>query len=257
MKRVWVLGCLASLGLWAIQAHALPARDYSRQESTRCSYAQGCPRMVRNAVAHAEQFCREDGGAMTGGSKRDFSCEQRGIYCVVRGRIECRGRLNPAKVPEHSGLQWPAGSPRKDRSRTCFDPDCNRFVSHGPGHQEEGTHACPFGYLVVGVASVGNDLICEEFSKPVRETVLQKGLERRGVLACPVGMAVRGVSENRDALLCARVEADFDGERVQDESKTQGLQSCADPGLETGAARFVTGLDGERVQLMCTSITPR
>ena len=252
-QPVWLAVATAALVLVAARAGALPAKEYRVQESTRCSYGQGCPRMLRNAVSHAEQFCQAEGGVLLGGNRRDFRCEQRGIYCVVTGRIECRGRLDPTHVPAPAGVDLPEPS---QQARTCFDSGCNRFVSHAPGDQEQGTHACPFGYLVVGVSAIGNDLVCQEFPKPVRETRVEREERRSGLLACPRGMAVRGVDEARDALLCAKLDADFGDESVQDERDNRGLQVCDEPEPDEGPARFVTGLDAERTRLMCAPVVP-
>ena len=258
MKRVAVLGILAYWMGSAGWAQALPAVDYSRQESTRCSYAQGCPRMLRNATSHAEQVCREEGGILKGASKRDYSCEQRGIYCVVRGRIECRGRLNPAKVPGPPPLNWPEGQKVPSRSdRTCFDPECNRFVSHAPGIEDQGTHACPFGYLVAGLSGRGNNLICEAFVRPVRQSSLEQDVRRNGLLACPEGWVVRGVSADRKTLLCVRMEAEVLDETVQEEVQDRGLQVCKEPSQDGDLARFVTGLSTDRTRLMCAELKPR
>ncbi|MAJ61035.1 MAG: hypothetical protein CBC48_14385 [bacterium TMED88] len=257
MIRIAVLGVLAYWVGSAGWAQALPALDYSRQESTRCSYAQGCPRMLRNATGHAEQFCREEGGILKGASKRDYSCEQRGIYCVVRGRIECRGRLNPAKVPGPEPLRWPEGQSVPARSdRTCLDRGCDRFVSHSPGIQDQGTHACPFGYLVAGVSGRGNDLICEAFAKPVRQSGIEQEVQRNRLLACPSGWVVRGVSSDRKTLLCARMDAKVLRESVEEEVQDRGLQICEEPSGEDQLARFVTGLNADRTRLMCAELKP-
>lgn len=244
------LGWVAS----AEPAASLPSKDYRVQESTRCVYAQGCPRMLRNAVSHAEQFCREDGGPLVGGSKRDFKCEQQTIYCSVYGRIECRGRMDPTSAPGPPGLVVQS-TPTK--TRTCLDRDCNRFVSHAPGEQESGTHACPFGYLVVGVSGEGNNLVCQEFPKPVRETRVEKTLMRQGLLACPSGMLVRGVSEDRLTLLCARLDAQVGSESTRDESENLGLQVCDETEGGDGPRLFVTGIDVGRAKILCAPVTPR
>lgn len=249
--RFAIASCLILL---AAQAQAMPIKDYRKQESTRCSNGQGCPRMLRNAVSNAEQFCREEGGVLKGGTKREFRCEQRGIYCVVSGRIECRGRFDPTHVPSPPGMDL---SERRTRTRTCLDADCNRFISHAPGEQDRGTHACPYGYLAVGVSGMGNDLICQEFPKPVRESHVERDVKRRGLLACPAGMVMRGVNEDRDTLLCARLDADVGKEHVQDESDHKGLQVCPGADPDDGPPQFVTGLDAARTQLMCAPLTAR
>jgi hypothetical protein len=248
------LSVALSVALAAGPAASLPTKDYRVQESTRCAYAQGCPRMLRNAVSHAEQFCREEGGPLTGGSMRDFKCEQQTIYCSVYGRIECRGRMDPTKAPGPPGFVVQS-TPAK--ARTCLDRDCNRFVSHAPGEQESGTHACPFGFLVVGVSGEGNNLVCQEFPEPVRETRVEKVLRRHGLLACPTGMLVRGVSEDRLTLLCARLDVRVGSESTQDETENLGLQVCEEIEGGAGPRLFVTGVDVAREKILCAPVTPR
>ncbi len=235
-------------------ATAMPVKEYRVQESTRCAYAQGCPRMLRNAVSHAEQFCNEEGGPLTGGVKRDFKCEQQTIYCSVYGRIECRGRMDPNKPPAPPGMTLQS---QPAKTRTCFDTDCNRFVSHAPGDQQSGTHACPFGYLVVGVSGEGNNLVCQEFPKPVRESRVETTARRQGLLACPAGMLVRGVSEDRLTLLCARLDASVGTESIQDETGNLGLQVCDELEGANVPRFFMTGIDVAREKILCAPVTVR
>jgi hypothetical protein len=255
MRRQQALVALAMLALVASSAEALPAKDYRVQESIRCANGQGCPRMLRNARSHAEQFCQAEGGVLKGANRRDFRCEQRGIYCVVSGRIECRGRFDPTHAPTQPGVD--PSSPPVDRTRTCLDAECSRFISHPPGLEERGTHVCPYGYLVVGVSGLGNSLVCQELSKPVRKTTVEREVRRQDLLACPPGMVVRGVNEDRDTLLCAELDAEVGPETVQDESDHKGLQVCDEIDPDGPSIRFVTGLDPARTRLMCAPLTPR
>jgi len=255
MRSHWmVVGFALLVVTAAAPVDAMPIKDYRVQESTRCAYAQGCPRMLRNAVSHAEQFCREEGGPRVGGSKRDFKCEQQAIYCTVYGRIECRGRMDPTKVPSPPGMDLEIV---RSKTRTCLDADCNRFVSHAPGEQERGTHVCPFGYLVAGVSGRGNNLVCQAFPKPVRETRVEKTLKREGMLACPKGMVARGVSEDRETLLCARLDVVIGKESNQDETENLGLQVCNEIEGVAAPRWFVTGIDIEREKVLCAPVTPR
>lgn len=241
------------LAIAAGAAEALPAKEYRAQENTRCMEWRGCPRLLRNAVSHAERFCREEGGVLRGGNNRDFRCEQRGIYCVVTGRIECRGRLDPTRRPGDAG--GAAGDAQ--RARTCLDEGCRRFVSHAPGEIERGTHACPAGHLVAGVSGAGNNLVCQAVPRPALETIVETANRRMGLLACPPGMVVRGVSEDRTRLLCVRASLAVGEERVQDESGFLGLQACTDEQGEYSAQRLLTGVDPERQKILCATVTPR
>jgi len=234
-------------------AEALPAKEYRVQETTPCMSWQGCPRMLRNAVSYAEQFCQAEGGVLKGTQKGDFHCEQRGIYCVVTGRIECNGRFDPTRLPGAPGEARSIVRPEK----TCLDPDCRRFVSHAPGEQTLGTHACPVGHLLAGVSGTGNNLVCQALAAAEQEMRIQREVRRDGLLVCPSGMLARGVDEDRSMLLCVRVPARVSDDRAQDESDNLGLQVCTDEEGEYAPDRFVRGVDPARARLVCSTVTPR
>jgi len=238
----------------AAASSALPAKEYRVQESTRCMDWQGCPRMLRNALNHARQFCQSEGGVLKGDKNSDFRCAQRGVYCVVTGRIECQGRFDPTKGATPQG---DSGSPQAPRTKTCLDVGCKRYVSHAPGSEERGTHACPLGYGVAGVSGAGNNLVCQSLHATVRATRVESKNRRQGLLACPKGMVVRGVNEDRTTLLCAQVDAVVTGEVLQDDQDPFGLQVCVGDDGAYAAERFVTGVDVDRKQLLCAAVEPR
>jgi hypothetical protein len=259
MRAAVVIGMVCGV-TWAVlgvsgpplASAAGPVRQYRIQETTRCMNWQGCPRMLRNAVDHANQFCRGEGGVLKGDQRRDYRCEQRGVYCVVTGRIECRGRFDPTRVP--GGADPP---PTPPRTRTCLDTECTRFVSHAPGEQERGLHACPPGYLLAGVSGAGYNLVCQALPSPPLESRIERDTRREGLVACPSGSVARGVSEDRTTLLCERLGASVSHERVQDEGDYLGLQVCTDAQGDYDARRFVTGVDPDRKRLLCADVEAR
>jgi len=247
-----LLAVVALLG--AARGEAGPAKEYRVQEPVLCASGQGCPRMLRNAVDHAGQYCQAEGGVLDGGSKRDFRCEQRGIYCVVTGRIECRGRFDPRQPPGQSRAE---DRTPPARTRTCLDAACDRFVSHAPGPQEQGTHACPAGFWAAGVSGTGNNLVCQAGPRAVEAPRIDTATRREGLRACPPGMLLRGVDADRTRLLCAPPAARVGGERVQDESGNLGLQVCTGPDGDYAASELLTGVDVAREKILCARAEAR
>jgi len=243
-----LLLALLALAAPARTARAEPAKTYRVQETTRCAYAQGCARMLGNAVSHARSFCQAEGGVKKGGSKRDFACEQRGIYCVVSGRIECNGRLDPTRAPAPSGFETsrPIESPP-----TCLDAGCNKYVDHAPGRREDGLHACPPTHAMAGIAARGGDIVCQALPGEVLESARERGTERRHMRACPQGWLLRGISDDRSELLCSKPAQQVGSEGVQREAGDRGLQICAD---ERGQPRYLAGVDGGRQALLCAPV---
>ncbi len=244
MKRLCPLLVLLVAGA----AYAGPSKQYSVQQTTRCAYVSGCPRLRANAASHARGWCTEEGGVKRGGRRRDFRCEQRGIYCVVSGRIECNGKLDARSVP---GRPDASTSPAPRPSKTCLDLDCSRYVDHAPGRREQGAHACPPGHALVGVAGRGGDIVCRRLGTAPLESRLDEGTQRSEMHACPVGMLARGVSDGHGVLLCTRVDADLGREVSQDETGNLGLQVCDE---RHGEAYYVTGIDGARSALLCAPL---
>jgi len=227
---------------------AEPSMAYRVQEPTYCVRIDGCPRLRRNAVNRARNFCQAEGGVKKGERNRDFNCQQSGIYCVVTGRIECKGRLDPTAVPGVPG----SGSARPTRREvTCLNPDCSRFVDHAPGHREEGVHACRAGFVMIGISGLGLDLVCQALESPRLETRIDASTTRQGLLACPAGQFLVGVSEERSHLLCAQLEQRAKREHLQDESGNLGLQVCE---LDDEQPVFMTGLGGARDKILCATL---
>jgi hypothetical protein len=240
---------LISLVSWSSMAAAEGlSTDYRKQETTRCSYAQGCPRMVRNAVSYAKEFCQGEGGVRSGASNRDFKCEQRGIYCTVLGRITCMGRFDPnmaGRAPSQGRLSTIA------TGTTCLDADCSRFIDHAPGNREQGVHACPKEYGMIGLSRPRADIVCHALEHEEREALIDTTTVRDDMRSCPLGTYLRGLSDNRDLLLCARSDAVVGPEVVQREPLTHGLQVCDEV---DGEPRFMTGLDIELAGLRCAPV---
>jgi hypothetical protein len=240
---------LAIVVLSAGSAHAQgKSTEYRRQESTRCTYGQGCPRMMRNAVNYATEFCRAEGGVRTGGTKSDFKCEQRGIYCQILGRITCVGRFDPNTAglpPGRSHLSTVS------TGRTCLNAACSKFVDHSPGNREQGVHACPTGHGMVGLSRPRSDVVCHALEDEETDSVLDTTTLRADMRACPPGMYLRGVSDHRTQLLCSSGPATVGAEVVQREPLTHGIQVCEEVD-ET--PRFMTGLDVESAGLLCAPV---
>jgi hypothetical protein len=247
MHRATLLLLLAA-SIWLPGAAAAePTLEYRVQEPIYCAYAAGCPRLRRNAVSHARTFCQEEGGLQKGERLRDFRCTQSGIYCVVTGRIECNGRIDPTQVP---GVPGGGAAPREPPTTTCLDAECTRFVDHAPGHRELGVHACRSGFVMIGLSGEGNDLVCEALHSPRHETRIEGGTARQGLLACPPGQFLIGVSEDRSRLLCASLGRRPGRERVQDETGNLGLQVCEQ---DADQPVFLTGIDAAREKLLCAA----
>jgi hypothetical protein len=244
-----VLGLLAASTLSA-PAQALPTKEYRVQEPTRCSHGRGCGRMLRNAVNQARTFCQAEGGVLRGERTRDFRCEQRAIYCVVSGRIECHGRLDPRDSIEKTlGLPIPTETKRaQPDGRTCLDANCARYIDHAPGRREEGLHACPNGHAMIGMSGRGYDIVCQVMERPILESRPDRDTLRTGMHACPVGWLMRGMSDDLSVLLCSRLREKLGAEIAQDETDNYGMQVC---GERDGAQTWLTGIDGARSGLLC------
>lgn len=245
-------GRALGLGLCLVLVHALvpasldamPRKDYREMQTTRCVYTTGCPRMLRAAISHARDFCRNEGGVRRGDVKRDFRCQQQGIYCVVTGVIECNGRIDPTLPPggERPLAEW--------RTTTCLDATCDRYIDHAPGYAEQGVHACRPGFAMVGLSADGGDLVCQGVPSAHAETRVDVDGWRDDLRACPRGQYMIGASGDRSRLLCAAPEGGLGGEVVQTEPYAQGLQVCQD--LD-GRPAYLVGIDPARKRLLCAS----
>jgi hypothetical protein len=253
IRRPTLLLVLGALSMLSMAVSAEPSQEYKVQESIRCSYGNGCPRMLRNAMSRATQFCQSEGGVRRGNRRSDFRCEQRGIYCTVSGRIECVGRLDPSggasssTAPRtSSGFDLlPSGQPP---DRTCLDLQCSRYIDHGSGTVEQGVPACDPGFAMVGLSGRGSDFMCARLDTPVLETVLDTETQRAGKHACPPGMFARGIDDRRTTLLCSRCGATPGSEIVVSAPDDQGIQVCNEDPERT---LYVTGVDGAREGLLC------
>jgi hypothetical protein len=225
-------------------ASAGPTKAYRSSEPVPCHYARGCRQMRKNATMHAKRWCQAEGGVERGASPTDYTCRQSDIQCIITGKIECKGRLDPTKGP--GGQQGGSGSPSKQK--TCLNEDCNRYIDHARGHQEQGTHACMKGFAMVGLSGMGDEIVCETLQSPVLETLVDEDTMRVKMHACPTGWYMRGVSDDRALLLCSRIGRSMAAERVQDEAEQLGMQVC-DPRDEKPA--FLTGIDGARQGILC------
>lgn len=223
----------------------------------RCEMRQGCGQLKNTAVSHARSFCVAEGGVKRGERTGDYTCEQRGVYCVVRGQIECWGRFDPTKAPGEEPRSTQLGGPPlpgASRPSVCLDAECSNYVDYSPGHREQGVHACRADYAMVGVGGATGDIVCRRQSARFIESLLDVDTVRNGLRACPVGQVMIGLSDDRSRLLCARFDAEIGSEIVQRERLELGLQVCEE---REGVAYFLTGIDGAREAISCASVTRR
>jgi len=248
MKRLALALILVAAG----PATAEPSKEYRDSTTTRCVMARGgCRELKSIAVGRARSFCTAEGGVKVGAQQSDFRCEQRGINCVITGRIECNGRIDPRKPPMPSGFTSRTGESttgRATRGPTCLDAECTSFVDYAPGHREQGMHACRDGYAMTGVGGATGDIVCRKLKARAIETRPDRSTVRFGMRTCPSGMLVRGLADDRSALLCTRYQADLGAEFVQKEELNHGLQVCEEM---QGEPHYLTGIDGAREGIVC------
>lgn len=246
-----------ALGVLALPAGATgPSKDYVAQTSTRCVMVSGCRHQQKVAVGHARQFCQAEGGVKKGDRTSDYRCEQRGIVCVITGRIECQGRVDPTRPPGQDLLVPPPGGAVQSgegKPPVCLDAECNSFVDYAPGHREQGVHACRAGYAMTGVGGATGDIVCRRQSARFVESVIDLATVRHGLHTCPSGQVMIGLSDDRSRLLCARFAAKVGGEIVQKERLELGLQVCEE---RDGVPYFLTGIDGARRAISCAPVRP-
>jgi hypothetical protein len=254
MRFALALFALLLLGLPA--GAAGPSKDYVAQTSTRCVMVNGCRHQRNVAVGHARQFCQAEGGVKKGDRTSDYRCEQRGIVCVITGRIECHGRVDPTGAPgENLQVPSPGGTLQSGARKppVCLDAECESFIDYAPGHREQGVHACRGGYAMTGVGGATGDIVCRRQPARFVESMIDLSTVRHGLHTCPSGQVMIGLSDDRSRLLCARFAAKVGGEIVQKERLELGLQVCEE---RNGVPYFLTGIDGARRAISCAPVRP-
>jgi hypothetical protein len=256
--RVGIGACAVWTAALAIAptAAAGPSKDHTTQRPIRCEINRGCNQMRNTAVGYARSFCQAEGGVLRGELRSDYSCEQRGINCVLRGRIECRGRIDPRQVPGQGGPPPEPGAPPlpgASRPSVCLDADCDSYVDYAPGHREQGVHACRAGFAMTGVGGATGDIVCGRQVARFMESTIDLDTARNGLHACPPEQLMIGLSDDRSRLLCARFSAKVSGEIVQRERLELGLQVCKE---RDGRRSFLTGIDGAREAISCALVVP-
>jgi len=252
----FLLAFCALLALASPAGAAGPSKDYVVQTTTGCVMVNGCRHQRQVAVGHARQFCQAEGGVKKGDRTSEYRCEQRGMVCVITGRIECHGRVDPTSAPGKDLAAPPPGGTVQSGERkapVCLDAACESFVDYAPGHREQGVHACRAGYAMKGVGGATGDIVCRRQSARFVESMIDLATERHGLHTCPPGQVMIGLSDDRSRLLCARFAAKVGGEIVQKERLELGLQVCDE---RDGVPYFLTGIDGARRAISCAPVRP-